>query len=79
VPLVIVISGFTQRTEALARPLWQQCSTDERTRCVTQIYDALMTEAVRCGGSVVSFAGKEMHMTSSGTSSTAHPKYSATS
>ncbi len=51
------ISGFTPLTEALARALGPQRGAEELTRYLNLVYDALIAEVDRYGGSVLSFAG----------------------
>lgn len=51
------ISGFTPLTEALARALGAQRGAEELTRYLNLVYDALIAEVDRYGGSVLSFAG----------------------
>lgn len=51
------ISGFTPLTEALARELGPQRGAEELTNLLNRIYDALIAEVDRFGGSVVMFSG----------------------
>jgi adenylate cyclase len=51
------ISGFTPLTEALAREFGPQRGAEELTRLLNQVFDALITELHRYGGSVIGFAG----------------------
>ena len=51
------ISGFTALTEALARDLGPQRGAEELTYHLSQVYDALICELDRYGGSVIGFAG----------------------
>ena len=51
------ISGFTPLTEALARELGPQRGAEELTRHLNLVYDALIGELHRYGGSVISFSG----------------------
>ncbi|HSH80834.1 MAG TPA: tetratricopeptide repeat protein [Herpetosiphonaceae bacterium] len=51
------ISGFTPLTEALVRALGPQRGAEELPRQLNLIYDALITEVDRYGGSVIGFAG----------------------
>ncbi|MCL4264562.1 MAG: tetratricopeptide repeat protein [Anaerolineae bacterium] len=51
------VSGFTQLTEALAQELGPRRGAEELTGHLNQVYDALITELHRFGGSVISFAG----------------------
>ena len=51
------ISGFTPLTEALVHEFGPRRGADELTRQLNQIYDALITEVHRYGGSVISFGG----------------------
>jgi class 3 adenylate cyclase len=50
------ISGFTPTTEALARMLGPQRGAEELLALLNDIYQALMAEVDRFGGSVISFA-----------------------
>jgi class 3 adenylate cyclase/predicted ATPase len=51
------ISGFTPLTEALTRTLGPQRGAEELTRQLNLVYDALIAEVDRYGGSVLSFSG----------------------
>ena len=51
------ISGFTVLTEALARDLGPQRGAEELTIHLSNVYDALICELDRYGGSVIGFAG----------------------
>ncbi len=51
------ISGFTPLTEALTRTLGPRRGSEELTRQLNQVYDALIDEVNQYGGSVISFAG----------------------
>jgi predicted ATPase/class 3 adenylate cyclase len=51
------ISGFTPLTEALARELGPQRGAEELTLHLNRVYDALITELDRYGGSVINFSG----------------------
>jgi adenylate cyclase len=51
------ISGFTPLTEALARELGPQRSSEELTRQLNLVYAALIETLHRYGGSVISFNG----------------------
>ncbi len=51
------ISGFTTLTEAYARLLGPRRGSEELTRQLNLIYDALVAEVSRYGGSVVGFSG----------------------
>lgn len=51
------ISGFTPLTEALAQLLGPQRGAEELTRHLNQVYDALIAELDRFGGSVIGFSG----------------------
>jgi predicted ATPase/class 3 adenylate cyclase len=51
------ISGFTPLTEQLARALGPLRGAEEVTRYLRQIYDALIAEVHRFGGSVIGFSG----------------------
>jgi class 3 adenylate cyclase/predicted ATPase len=51
------ISGFTPLTEALARTLGPRLGAEELTRQLNRVYDALIAQVNRYGGSVIGFAG----------------------
>jgi predicted ATPase/class 3 adenylate cyclase len=51
------ISGFTPLTEALSRMLGPQRGAEEISRQLNQVYDALIAEVERYGGSVINFSG----------------------
>ncbi len=51
------ISGFTPLTESLSQSLGARRGVEELTKRINAVYDALIAEAERCGGSVISFAG----------------------
>jgi predicted ATPase/class 3 adenylate cyclase len=51
------IAGFTPLTEALLLALGPQRGTEELPRQLNQVYDALIAEVHRYGGSVIGFAG----------------------
>ena len=51
------ISGFTPLTEALTRALGPRRGADELTLQLNRVYDSLIREVDRFGGSVISFAG----------------------
>ena len=51
------ISGFTPLTEALARELGPQRGAEELTLHLNRVYDALITQLDRYGGSVINFSG----------------------
>jgi class 3 adenylate cyclase/tetratricopeptide (TPR) repeat protein len=51
------ISGFTVSTETFTRELGSRRGIEELTREVNAVYDALITEIEKYGGSVISFAG----------------------
>lgn len=51
------ISGFTPLTEALVRELGPQRGAEELTRYLNLVYDAVIDELHRYGGSVIAFAG----------------------
>ena len=51
------ISGFTPLTEALVRALGPQRGAEELPRQLNRVYDALVAEVDRYGGSVLGFAG----------------------
>jgi class 3 adenylate cyclase len=55
--LLADISGFTPLTEALTRALGPRQSVEELTAQINRVYDALITQVERYGGSVVGFAG----------------------
>ncbi len=51
------ISGFTPLTEMLARALGPRRGAEELTRYLNGVYDTLIAELHRYGGSVISFSG----------------------
>ncbi len=51
------ISGFTPLTEALARELGPQRGSEEITRHLNLVYDAVIAEVHGHGGSVIGFSG----------------------
>src|SRR5436190_1725222 len=51
------ISGFTPLTEALSRALGPRRGVEELTGHLNRVYDALIHEVNRHGGSVIAFAG----------------------
>ncbi len=51
------ISGFTPLTESLTEALGPRRGAEELTRYLNAIYDTLITEVNRYGGSVIGFAG----------------------
>jgi adenylate cyclase len=51
------ISGFTRLTEMLALELGPRRGVEELTRYLNMVYDALITELHRFGGSVIGFSG----------------------
>ncbi len=51
------ISGFTPLTETLVRELGPQRGAEELTRYLNLVYDAVIDELHRYGGSVIAFAG----------------------
>lgn len=51
------ISGFTPLTEALIQELGQRRGIEELTRQINAVYDALIAEIEKYGGSVIGFAG----------------------
>ncbi len=51
------ISGFTPLTEALLKAYGPKRGPEELTRQLNRIYDALVTQAHRYGGSVIAFSG----------------------
>jgi class 3 adenylate cyclase/tetratricopeptide (TPR) repeat protein len=54
------ISGFTPLTEALAQNLGPQRGAEELTRSLNQVYDAVVGELHRFGGSAIGFSGDAM-------------------
>src|SRR4051794_8478753 len=54
------ISGFTPLTEALVRTLGPRRGAEELAHQLNDIYDALIAEVDRYGGSVIGFAGDAM-------------------
>ncbi|MBU0491100.1 MAG: tetratricopeptide repeat protein [Chloroflexi bacterium] len=55
--LLADIAGFTPLTEALTQALGPRRGSEELTRQINTVYDALITAIERYGGSVISFAG----------------------
>jgi len=55
--LFVDISGFTPLTETLVRELGPQRGAEELTRYLNLVYDAVIDELHRYGGSVIAFAG----------------------
>ncbi len=51
------VSGFTPLTEALVRELGPQRGAEELTGFLNRVYDALVNELHRWGGSAIAFAG----------------------
>src|SRR5262245_27839306 len=51
------ISGFTPLTEALARDLGPRLGAEELTRQLNLVYDTLIAQVKRFGGSVLFFSG----------------------
>lgn len=51
------ISGFTPLTEALTRTLGARRGVEELTRHLNRVYDALVDDVHRYGGSIINFAG----------------------
>ncbi len=51
------ISGFTPLTEALVRTLGARRGAEELARQLNAVYDALIAEVDRYGGSVIGFDG----------------------
>lgn len=51
------ISGFTPLTEALTRALGARRGVEELTRHLNRVYDALVDDVHRYGGSIINFAG----------------------
>ncbi len=51
------ISGFTLLTEALLKAYGPKRGSEEITRRLNQIYDALIAEVHRYGGSIIAFSG----------------------
>src|SRR4051812_24859218 len=58
--LFVDISGFTPLTEALVRAFGQRRAAEELLRRLNEVYDSLVAEVHRRGGSVVGFAGDAM-------------------
>src|SRR3990172_6209957 len=54
------VSGFTPLTEALVKSLGPQRGADELSRQLNLVYEALIAEVHRYGGSVMSFGGDAM-------------------
>lgn len=54
------ISGFTSLTEALTRALGPRRGIEELTVQINRVYDRLIAEIERYGGSVIGFAGDAM-------------------
>jgi len=54
------ISGFTPLTERLTRELGARHGAEELTKQINAVFDALIAEVERYGGSVISFAGDAM-------------------
>jgi class 3 adenylate cyclase len=54
------ISGFTPLTEALSRDLGPRRGVDELSGQINAVYDALIAQVERFGGSVIGFAGDAM-------------------
>src|SRR5262245_23818734 len=57
VALFADIAGFTPLTEALDRALGARRGAEELTRRINRVYEALIAELDRYGGSVLGFAG----------------------
>jgi predicted ATPase/class 3 adenylate cyclase len=55
--LLADISGFTPLTEALAREFGPQRGAEELTRQLNNVYETLISELHRFGGSVIGFSG----------------------
>src|SRR6185503_10321825 len=51
------ISGFTPLTEALVRTLGPRRGAEELAHQLNEVYDALIAEVDRYGGSVIGFGG----------------------
>jgi adenylate cyclase len=51
------VSGFTPLTEAMTRSLGARRGAEELTKQLNAVYDALIVEIEKYGGSVISFAG----------------------
>jgi class 3 adenylate cyclase/tetratricopeptide (TPR) repeat protein len=51
------VAGFTPLTEALVRTLGPRLGAEEISRQLNLVYDALVAEAHRFGGSVITFSG----------------------
>jgi class 3 adenylate cyclase len=54
--LLADVSGFTSLTARLARELGPQRGSEEITRLLSCVFDAVTDEVHRCGGSVISFS-----------------------
>lgn len=54
------VSGFTPLTEALARQFGPRRGAEELTRHLNRVYEALVAEIHRHGGSVIGFSGDAM-------------------
>lgn len=54
------ISGFTQLTEVVIARYGPRLGGEQFTDCLNAVYDALISEVVRFGGSIVGFAGDAM-------------------
>lgn len=55
------ISGFTPLTDDLMRSLGRRRGAEEITRVINLVYEALITDVHRYGGSVVGFSGDAIH------------------
>src|SRR4051812_16377702 len=55
--LLVDMCGFTALTEALARTFGPHRGAEELTRRLNRVYDALIAEVDRYGGSVIGFSG----------------------
>ena len=55
--LLADIAGFTPLADALASSLGPQRGAEELTRLLNEVYDALITQIHRYGGSVIAFSG----------------------
>src|SRR5437764_6265975 len=55
--LLADISGFTALTEALVQELGSQRGAEELTHVLNLVYDTLVAQIDRYGGSVVGFSG----------------------
>ncbi len=70
------ISGFTPLTEALAQSLGARRGAEELTRQLNFVYDTLIAEVDRFGGSVIGFAGDAITCWFAEPTSAGHPSAS---